>query len=161
MFPCMPCINRRLGYSPATWVTLALVAILFMFVLASGSRSTATGAMGHPAAAASIVPACTPAWVVVDSPDAGNEDNSLRAVAALSPSDVWAVGFQGWFGTRAALIEHWDGLQWSILPTPETGATDSHLQGLAAIAPDDIWAVGSADDSALAEHWDGWRTVIT
>ena len=81
----------------------------------------------------------------------------LRDVAALSPTDAWAVGF----GTNyQALVEHWDGTSWSIVPV--TGVpSDSPLYGVQAFADDDVWAVGSTGDRGLIVHWDGasWSPV--
>lgn len=99
---------------------------------------------------------------------------SLTAVAALSATDVWAVGSYGIGGEDGkALAEHWDGSAWQQvpIPTPE-GANEVHLVSLSAVSPTDIWAVGSWAGVftgpaagypffALTEHWDGtsWRIV--
>src|SRR5437763_1113603 len=90
------------------------------------------------------------AWRIVRTPSTGDW-NMLRDVAALSPTDAWAVGF----GTNyQALAEHWDGTTWSIVPV--TGVpSDSPLYGVQAFADDDVWAVGSTGDRGLIVHWDG------
>jgi hypothetical protein len=62
-------------------------------------------------------------WDVVPSPNAGNL-SSLSSVAAISSTDVWAVGcaFCGDAGIgQAPLIEHWDGTRWTISPAPSLG----------------------------------------
>src|SRR5205085_2738007 len=83
---------------------------------------------------------------------------TLSAVAAISPTDVWAVGRSG----SRPLIEHWDGTRWSQVPD---GSSHGYwLVGVAAVSPRDVWAVGMDDHShALVEHWDGtrWRLVPT
>jgi hypothetical protein len=102
------------------------------------------------------------AWSIVASPNGGTADNKLQAVAAISSSDVWAVGYSQSSGTYSALIEHWNGATWSIVPSGATGV----LYSVAALATDNVWAVGMAinpggGSSTLVEHWDGssWSVV--
>ncbi len=104
---------------------------------------------------------CPSSWRIVPSPHAALS-NDLTAVAAVSPTDVWAVGALGDPTTEHTLAEHWDGQRWRVIPTPDTGA-DSHLFGVATIAADDAWAVGDRQEQALVEHWDGtrWRVVAS
>lgn len=84
----------------------------------------------------------------------------LSAVAAISPTDVWAVGDAG----GQALAEHWNGSQWTVVPTFAPGDSSS-LLGIDALAPNDVWAVGGAErggrPGGLIEHWDGssWTRV--
>ena len=60
---------------------------------------------------------CLPQWAVVDSPNAGTLDNELRAVSAISSTDIWAVGYAGNAQEGyQTLTEHWDGSAWSIVP---------------------------------------------
>lgn len=99
---------------------------------------------------------------------------SLTAVAALSATDVWAVGSYGVGGQDGkALAEHWDGSSWQQVPIPTPqGANEVHLNGLSAVSPTNIWAVGSWAGVftgpvegypyfLLIEHWDGnsWTIV--
>ena len=85
------------------------------------------------------------AWRTVASPPA----DSLHDVAALSPSDVWAVGGELNYGVGfhpyRPLIEHWNGAQWAVTPTPDTHANALELDAVAAIAANDVWAVGFMD----------------
>ncbi|HEU5368415.1 MAG TPA: hypothetical protein VFU69_08130 [Ktedonobacterales bacterium] len=100
----------------------------------------------------------------------------LSAVAAVSATDIWAVGFAPVPGGPAyaeqTLIEHWDGTQWSIVPSPNPPSTypKVELDSVFALASNDVWAVGFADnpsgvvspfDITLIEHWDGtqWSLV--
>jgi hypothetical protein len=92
------------------------------------------------------------AWSIVSSPGQG----SLSDVAALSPTDVWAVGGDGGDGT---LVERWDGSTWTVVPSPSRGASSS-LAGVAAVSSGDVWAVGwyerqDQTSKTLIEHWDG------
>jgi hypothetical protein len=117
-------------------------------------------------------------WEVVPSPNvdpAGTEgtlDNSLAAVAAIGPDDVWAVGsFQERGNVREGppsnrpLAMHWDGSAWRIVAVPDVGLGE--LNGIAAVSADDVWGVGSswqagsARRSPLLLHWDGraWTRI--
>jgi hypothetical protein len=104
----------------------------------------------------------------VSSPSPDPNSNKLNAVAAISATEVWAVGQ----ASASTLAEHWDGSRWSVVPTPNAPGTgtQSALLGVAAVAGNDVWAVGfSANGNAspayatLAEHWNGsgWSTVPT
>jgi hypothetical protein len=84
----------------------------------------------------------------------------LYAVAALSSSDVWAVGDYDYVShSTHAMIVHWDGKVWSLVPNPMGQHDGAGLRTLAAIAPDDIWAAGPA----TLLHWDGkvWQSIAT
>jgi hypothetical protein len=55
--------------------------------------------------------------VFVPSPQASNAE--LVGAAAISASDIWAVGGQSSAGfTQAPLAEHFDGTSWSVVSTP-------------------------------------------
>ncbi len=103
-------------------------------------------------------------WRVVKSPSTGRFPYNLRAVSAVSASDIWAVGTYtvppG--DISLTLTEHWNGTQWSIVPSPSpTG--DDYLLGVVALAANDAWAVGdySSNGQNLVVHWDGtsWSEV--
>src|SRR5579885_1110554 len=108
-------------------------------------------------------------WRVVPSPNAPGLSNSLSAVAAVSPTDVWAAGTTRTSnGESRALVEQWDGRRWHIVPVPLPAGIASALSGLAATSPRDVWAVGTVfntagQDQTLAEHWDGhtWSIIPT
>ncbi len=106
-------------------------------------------------------------WRVVASPNASSGNNTLRAVAAVSTTDVWAVGsFIPASGSGQALIEHWNGTSWSVVMSPGAG-TSNILLGMAAVSTTDVWAVGGfvlsgfGPVQTLIEHWDGtsWSVV--
>jgi hypothetical protein len=87
--------------------------------------------------------------------------SQLDAIAATSPSDVWAVG--SYAATSSALervlIVHWDGTQWTQFSVPGIRGQNVSLAGLAAVAPDNAWAVGQAlpDGVPYGIHWNGKR----
>src|SRR5258708_28688149 len=93
-------------------------------------------------------------------PITGSGSVQLRAVAAASTNDVWAVGDVDDVPRSHILIEHWNGSRWSVTPSPANGGT---LQGVAAVSPTDAWAVGSSvsGGGALIEHWNGkqWSLI--
>jgi hypothetical protein len=82
----------------------------------------------------------------------------LRAVTAISPTDVRAVGYSG--GVRSpvmrTLIEHWNGHRRTILPTPNVrsagGVVNDILFAISGSEPEDVWAVapGAAAPAATA-----------
>jgi hypothetical protein len=108
-------------------------------------------------------------WSIVSSPNVpGADKNFLYAVAGVSATDVWAVGYSegGTVGaTDAPLIEHFDGQSWKIVPSVYPSPSPFNaLYGIAALSANNIWAVGYANENsqgkngqALIEHWDGTR----
>jgi hypothetical protein len=96
-------------------------------------------------------------WSIIPSPSPGTYNgNVLNAVSAVSPNDVWAVG---WYQSGAtgqeggALTMHWDGKAWTVVPNPSRWM----LHAVTAISSNDVWAVG--EQSIL--HWNGtnWSPV--
>ena len=108
-------------------------------------------------------------WKTVKSPDAGTQSkNFLNGVAAVSTSNVWAVGYYFNAATEQTLIEHWNGTSWKMVKSPNVGTENSVLQGVAASSANDVWAVGYYLDSSniphtLTEHWNGtsWSIVTS
>jgi hypothetical protein len=82
-------------------------------------------------------------WQVVPSPDprpSGHGLSELRGIAAISPTDIWAVGGPG-TGGNTPLTEHWDGTSWSIIPSP-TGSEGSAVVAVTALSDGTVAAVG-------------------
>ncbi|HEX8597135.1 MAG TPA: hypothetical protein VF952_01300 [Chloroflexia bacterium] len=104
-------------------------------------------------------------WRTVPSPNGPNPDsgrNSLYAVSASAPDNVWAVGAYTTGGSQfRTLALRWDDSQWRAVPTPKLGEYDDELKAVLALAPDDVWAVGSylnhenEDGHMVILHWDG------
>jgi hypothetical protein len=108
-------------------------------------------------------------WSVVPSPSPGqgSTGSGLVAVAALSATDVWAVGIRSSRDLVLTLVEHWDGFKWSAVKSPNVADDNTNeLLSVAAISTDDVWAAGFAEpdvgsvSSTLIERWDGtrWKT---
>ncbi len=100
-----------------------------------------------------------PAFNIVETPNLGSHDY-LKGIAALSPDDVWAVGYHV-SGAFLNLAMHWDGTAWTITPTPNPAQpyTDQ-LKKVTAIASNNVWAIGGHGD-AYSLRWDGsqWSEV--
>jgi hypothetical protein len=146
-------VTRKLGIYVAS-ILVVLAAAPVPAVLASPR----TAAAGSAASAGS----CT--WVQMTSRNTGTGDNDLQAVAAISSTNVWAVG-QYFVGVNTkTLIEHWNGKSWKIVKSPSPGAVNS-LNGIYAVSGSNIWAVGGyapgVTDRTLIEHWNGtsWKVV--
>ncbi|MGH2653338.1 MAG: carboxypeptidase-like regulatory domain-containing protein [Actinomycetota bacterium] len=98
------------------------------------------------------------AWSPVPVPRLGTatDHNGLSGIAAVSSTDVWAVGPYTLYGEGSnteygTLILHWNGSTWSLVPNPCNATED-----VVAISSTDVWAVG--DDTC---HWDGsaWTAI--
>ncbi|WIG61558.1 MAG: hypothetical protein OJF49_004306 [Ktedonobacterales bacterium] len=114
-------------------------------------------------------------WSFVPSPNPGQVSNILQGVAALSPTNAWAVGYQAAAtpSSSGPLIEHWNGSQWSVVPSANLGANQSlaTLSGVAASSASDVWAVGNiqtrnsqgqfAGEIPVIEHWNGTQWSVS
>lgn len=108
-------------------------------------------------------------WSIVPSANFGSNACTLHAVAAVSASDVWAVGWYYNISINAfqTLTEHWNGTSWSGVPSPNASSGLNQLYSVAAVSTNDVWAVGeylnnsNGNTEILIEHWDGssWSVV--
>src|SRR6266699_2104596 len=102
-------------------------------------------------------------WANVSAPSMNVNGGfiSLRGIAAVSATDIWAVGDQQNPLTNAGstITEHWNGSAWSI---SSSFSRNSFLTSVAAPGSADVWAV---DGSGLmqTQHWDGsaWSIIPT
>jgi hypothetical protein len=104
-------------------------------------------------------------WSVQRAGLLGTNDNSLGAVAASSPADVWAVGdylpdaATSNQDATLSFAEHYNGKKWTVSRPPSVGSNFSSLYGVAAV-DGRAWGVGeylnkSFQDRALVDVWDG------
>src|SRR4051794_35686775 len=109
-------------------------------------------------------------WSVVTSPNPSPEEDYLYSVSAVSPNDVWAVGYYttkvGGLGYNQTFVEHWNGSQISKAPSPNFGLSFNDLYDIAGISRTDVWAVGyyccdGSPSRTLIIHWNGsqWTLV--
>jgi hypothetical protein len=111
-------------------------------------------------------------FMVVDSPSPNRVGNTINAVAAISATDAWAVGYRNSNNVNESrtLTQHWDGRTWSTVPSPNPATTlrcfnantGNWLNSVAAVSANDVWAVGykfpcTAVITPLILHWNGVR----
>ena len=77
-------------------------------------------------------------WKVADIPYAGPRGAELYGVAAVSASDVWAVGDA--FGSNQPYVLHFDGTEWTEVDA--SGTRGSQLLGASARPNGTVWAAG-------------------
>jgi hypothetical protein len=88
---------------------------------------------------------------------------------------VWAIGNQGndgYGGTVAGVVLHWNGVAWTTVDVPGSGSDTMfsvpNLQDVIALAPNDVWIVGAAFHRGLFRfvpyslHWNGttWQRAF-
>jgi hypothetical protein len=114
------------------------------------------------------------AWTLLETPNVGANGDWLNGVAAVSPSEAWAVGYTAGDPatyTSTTLVEHWTGSAWSVVPSPNPSSDPlygaNQLNDVRAFAPNDVWAAGwqwaPSGSAPLIERWDGrrWRVSKT
>jgi hypothetical protein len=99
-------------------------------------------------------------WSVIPSPSVGTGANILFGIAALSDTDVWAVGVTVDAGdVTHPLTLHYDGTNWSVVPNVDPNGGGNTLYALDAVSSNSVYAVGQTGTSfpsqALIEHWNG------
>jgi hypothetical protein len=106
------------------------------------------------------------AWKIAQSPNPARgvgSDPQLKAVAAASSRNAWAVGSYGQGLLEQTLIYHWNGRAWKQVRSPDPGGRKAEdvLLGVAAPSASSAWAVGVAALKPLTEHWNGraWQQV--
>jgi len=114
-------------------------------------------------------------WKVVPSPGAVavegvDVSSQLYSLAAVSATDVWAVGVALSPSAHKAwtLIEHWDGKRWSIVFDQGNQPTPGWAWGVTTISANNVQVFGYKQVNAhqlqaLIERWDGsrWHDVTT
>ena len=113
---------------------------------------------------------CNPFWNAVPSANLPSGDSSLGSLAAISATDIWAVGSSvDGQGGRHTLTQHWDGLDWTIVASPDGVQPTNFLTAVGALGTGEVWAVGFSASSnpfdpqskTLTEKWNGasWDVV--
>ena len=101
-------------------------------------------------------------WQTVSSPNLGSSNNYLYGISALSPENIWAVGYYDSGGNEDRTIAlNWNGTAWTTADALNPGSRSDHFRAVAALAPNDIWALGNYSNygektsPTLAEHLSG------
>src|SRR5262249_41972297 len=155
---------KRLKLLALPWMLISFLMIFLLSTAGVEARSAVQTGSTSPSKANTCG-----VWSVVSSPNSsGSGDTNLGAVAAISPTDAWAVGstVPSISAISSTLTEHWDGSKWSMVSSPNVGSFSNELLGVAAVASNDVWAVGLYVNSnqisqTLIEHWNGtsWNVV--
>jgi hypothetical protein len=120
----------------------------------------------------------TSIFAVQKTPSPNLQGDTFNAVAAISNTDAWAVGYQNDNNLNQArtLTQHWNGTSWTPIKSPNPGTTPdctnsvtgNFLNAVAAVATNDVWAVGFSFTCTsllkpMALHWNGnqWKVVPT
>jgi hypothetical protein len=122
-------------------------------------------AAGIISAAAFSVPAASAAPAASTAqPNTTTVSGNLSAVAAMSPSDAWAVGATR-TPTTYPLTMRWTGTAWRKVASPRLAGAS--LSAVAMTSASNAWAVGTSTSSttgaaqSLILHWNGsaWTRV--
>ena len=133
-------------------------------VLLIGALTLTLTSLSAPAASGGIDPECG-SWTIAPTTGTGTNDSVLYSVAAVSPSEAWAVGWWSSANVSHTLVERWDGARWMTVPSVDPPDASSSLNAVAAVSSGDVWAVGFAYERStirtLVEHLSGgvWHVV--
>jgi len=116
-------------------------------------------------------------WTVAATPPPPDPDSQLLALTAVSPSDIWAIGWQGSnsYTDTIPLVEHFDGTAWHLVTAPAPGGsgTSVYPAAISGTGPDDVWMAGTVSpngvggigngSTSFVEHWNGtaWSVATT
>ena len=131
--------------------------------IAAMSAVLVAGASGSPGSRLTG-DACAGRWRVVAT---GAKVPSLNEVAAISPTNVWAVGGSNEDAeTAMPVIVHWDGKRLRSYRGFKPSGRYGELNAISAVAPDDVWAVGVDGQfrgRPVVMHWNGraWKRTAT
>ena len=159
-------IARRIASTLALLAATVLLSVLLAHSTLARTPSNPSPVTTYQATASPTM--CNPTWTVIPGQNVGPNDNTLSAIAAIAPDDVWAVGYYSDTGRYKTLTQHWDGSAWSVVPSPNPGSYNNILRGVAASASNDVWAVGDYNFTPahptrhlLTMRWDGaqWNVV--
>jgi hypothetical protein len=134
-----------------------------------GSRHVSQApAAGAPTAKPTVAPRipsnCDSTFHQVSSVNPGSAYNVISNLAAISSTDMWAVGAFGntHSGPDQTLAMRWNGSAWSHVVTPDLGPGNDDLWGVttvpgATVDMNNVWTVGDYTDSLKVEHPQAFR----
>jgi hypothetical protein len=101
-------------------------------------------------------------WSAINVPQPGVNGTYFNSVTAISPNDVWAVGYYLDVNyIETSLTEHWDGTEWTVVSSPNPGG-HAEVNAVAAVSSTDVWAVGFGGGlGSFTMQWNGtqWNTM--
>ena len=135
----------------------------------AGKAPATQARTANPAVAPRALPACDSTFSQINALNPGAVYNTVanNGLAAISPTDVWAVGAYGDtnFGPDKTLAMRWNGSGWSQVPTNNTGPSNDDIWGVATVpgaaaANDNVWTAGDYTDGSNVEHVEAalWAT---
>src|SRR5437868_3874237 len=84
-------------------------------------------------------------WVVVNVPNVGTGDNSLKSVTGNTSNDVTSVGsYTDASFHEHTLVEHWNGTAWSVVPSQDPDTNLNRLNSVARDMSGGYWAAGTS-----------------
>jgi hypothetical protein len=103
-------------------------------------------------------------WHAVTAGHTGVANTELYGVAAVSDSNVWAVGSTSTDGytTTRTLVEHWNGRRWRIVASPSPNAAgQNYLTSVAAARDGAVFVAGQTNQGPLLlqRNGHGWRRL--
>src|SRR5207253_8109369 len=158
--------RRPADRGTATVVSVALALAVGGSVALGSATALAAGAnMTRHSQAAATSQVCDSQFHVAPTSIPSGFESSVLGMAAVSPTDVWAVGITGpSHYNHETLAAHWDGSSWTMVasPHPNAAGVSANLRAVTVvpgIAANNIWAVGdygSIYGSVLmAAQWNG------
>lgn len=126
----------------------------------SGTSNDNVWAVGNVCCSAALIEHWTgTAWSILPAASNAPQDTTLRGVAALSPTDAWAVGGAR-YPENQPVFEHWHGRKWKAVASPYI-ANGGTMYSVVGLAKNNVWAAGVGNFAAVLEHWDGraWSFV--
>ena len=139
------------------WELSAISADAANDVWATGFVSNADGLVQH----AIVEHFNGTRWSLTRAPDLGPNYpiNTLNAVLAISPGNVWAIGQSATGNTTlpfATLVEHFNGTNWTVQPAPSlSGQSVLSFDGLVTTGSGTLWSVGSRNPNGTTF----WQTL--
>ena len=139
------------------WELSAISADAANDVWATGFVSNADGLVQH----AIVEHFNGTRWSLTRAPDLGPNYpiNTLNAVLAISPGNVWAIGQSATGNTTlpfATLVEHFNGTNWTVQSAPANGANNVlSFDGLVTTGSGTLWSVGSRNPNGTTN----WQTL--
>ncbi len=146
------------------------IVIPVLLLIVVGFAVFGTTRLATHAAGISHQPSTCGAWnVVASANNSSTATNVLSSVAAISTTNMWAVGYytDPSTSTNQALTEQWNGTSWTVVPAAQL-ATANVLTGVVTIPKStNLWAVGYTTDPStgisqtLIEQWNGtaWTVI--